>query len=219
MVNESNFSSENEEVKEGATSESAQLNGEQISGASEQDAQAGASKDAVALLGEFKTLLEAIQSLSSRFDMLQQGFDSKIKYDSSKERIIDTLHKELQAYREDMHFKILRPIFLDLIAMHDDISSLMRHANEVTSESEALAWRNLASFQDTVEDILYRNGVEVYSEEAEVFVANRQRSIKRINTDRVEKDKLVAQRLRKGFEYEGKILRSELVATFRFIKN
>lgn len=169
-------------------------------------------------LSELSRLLEGLQSLSSKFDSLQQGFDSKIKYDGSKERIIDTLHKELQAYRDDMHFKILRPLFLDLVAMHDDMSSLMREAKglEAPSDSEARAWRNLLSFQETVEDILYRHGVDVYKEEGEQFVAQRQRSIKTIPTDQPEKDRLVAQKIRNGFEYEGKILRPELVATFRY---
>lgn len=167
---------------------------------------------------ELAQLLEAIQGLSIGFQNLQQGFDSKIKYDASKERVIDTLHKELQTYREGLHFQILRPIFFDLIAMHDDLGNLLKYegAEETASEAKAKLRQSLESFQYTIEGILERHGVEVYNIEGEEFVTQRQRAIKTINTDIPEKDKLIAERLRKGFAYEGKTLRPEIVTTFKF---
>ena len=48
------------------------------------------------------------------------------------------------------------------------------------------------------------------------FVAHRQRSIKTVSTDNIEEKRLVAEKIRKGFEYEGKILRPELVTPFKY---
>lgn len=159
-----------------------------------------------------------VADIQQQIEALQRGFESKIKYDASKEKVIDSLHRELQVYREDMHFKILRPILLDLIAMYDDLDSLIKHAQtqEASTESEMRLRRNLATFVSTIEEILSHYGVEAYSVEGENMVPQRQRSIKVVETDIAERDRLVAERIRKGFAYEGKILRPEFVATFKY---
>lgn len=162
-------------------------------------------------------ILEAIQSLSGKLAALHQGFESKIKYDASKEKMVDTLHKELQSYREDLHFKILRPVIMDLISMHDDMSSLLTHAAEVNdpSESEINLRRSLLTFLETISEILERNGVTSYSEVNTAFVAQRQRAIKVIHTPDIEQDGLTAERLRCGFEYSGRVLRPEIISVFK----
>jgi len=167
---------------------------------------------------ELAQILEAIQLLAKSLDALQQGFESKIKYDASKERMVDTLHRELQAYHEDLLFKILRPVFLDLISMHDDLGNLFKHADaaEADTESEQNLRRSLLTFRDTIEEILERNGVTIYSEAGQAFVVQHQRAIRTVDTPDPEKDCLVAERIRKGFEYGGRILRPEIVHAFKF---
>lgn len=164
-------------------------------------------------------LMGSVVGLQQQIEALQRGFESKIKYDASKEKVIDSLHRELQAYREDMHFKILRPILLDLIAMYDDLDSLVKHTQtqEPGAESEMRLRRNLATFIGTIEEILSRYGVEAYSVEGDSMVPQRQRSIKVVKTNITEQDRLVAERIRKGFAHESKILRPEFVATFKYI--
>lgn len=163
-------------------------------------------------------LLAAMDALVTRFDYLERGFESKIKYDQSKEQIIDTLHKELEEHRDGMHFRVLRPIFIDLIAMRDDFERLARQGDAATdaSETETRLWRNLLSFRDTVEEILYRHGVESFTEEGDEFVARRQRSIKRVPTTDPALDRRVAESLHSGFVYEERVLRPQLVTTYHY---
>ena len=172
------------------------------------NASAGAEKSA--------EMVEMAQSLLTEMQELRQEFDTKIKYDETKERQLDTLHKELQTYREGLHFKILRPLFIDLIAMHDDLDKLIEGLS--STETEQMLARmidNLRSFQETVEDILVRNGVELYNLDSDTYVPNKQRVVQVVNTSDPAQDKLIARRLRKGFEYEGRVLRPELVTLFR----
>ena len=70
-------------------------------------------------------IIQRLDTLLAEMHSLRQDFDTKVKYDESKERLTDTLHLELQAYREGLHFKILRPLFLDLIAMYDDLGRIV----------------------------------------------------------------------------------------------
>lgn len=155
---------------------------------------------------EHKLILE-------KLDRLQQSFEAKIKYDATKERMVDTLHSELQTYREDLHFKILRPLLMDLISLYDDFDKLLEHISPA-DETETKRRKDLLSFQSSVEEILSKQGVEIYTETE--IVPKRQRVIKTVSTTEPEKDKQIAAHLRPGFAYEERILRPELISTFRY---
>ena len=165
-------------------------------------------------------LTGAMQQIIDEMRALRQEFDTKIKYDASKERQIDSLHNELQAYRAGLHFKILRPVILDLISMHDDLSRMIEsipREEGMIPISQVL--KNLESFQVTAEEILQRNGVEPYSVDGENFVSGRQRALQPVETDEPSLDKTIARRVRKGFEYDEKILRPELVMIYRAVSH
>jgi molecular chaperone GrpE len=164
-------------------------------------------------------LMAAMQHLIGTMEQLRQEFDTKLLYDASKERQIDSLHNELQAYRAGLHFKILRPVILDLISMHDDLSRMIEGIphTEDGMVPAARVLKNLASFQVTIEESLQRNGVEPYSLESDTFVSGKQRVLQAVETTDSSLDKQIERRVRKGFEYEEKILRPELVTTYRAV--
>lgn len=153
-------------------------------------------------------VLEAIQSL-------RHDFETKIKYDETKERQITLLHNELQEQRQGLHFRILRPLLLDLIALYDDIAKLL----ESTAEESLTAnqsRRNLESIQQSIEEMLRRNGVEPFTVEGDAVSIERQRVLKVLPTSEPLLDKKIAQRLRTGFSFEGRVLRPEWVEVYRY---
>ena len=64
---------------------------------------------------------------------------------------------------------------------------------------------------------MQRNGVEPYSVEGETFVSGKQRALQAVETTESALDKQIARRVSKGFEYDEKILRPELVMTYRSV--
>ena len=161
-------------------------------------------------------LANSIQQLLGEMRELRRDFETKLMYDENKQCLIDSLHSELQGHREGLHFKILHPIFLDMIDMHDDLGKLAEALP--TKYGEAVLedmLNNLRSFQETIEEILERNGVVVSNAEGDVFVPGRQRAIKALDTSDPMLDKQIARRVRKGFEYDGKVLRPELVEIYK----
>ena len=76
-----------------------------------------------------RRVLEAIAGLESRLDQrlggLQTLFDREIRAEATRERIVDRLHAELQEYKQDLLLKVQRPIFVDLIQLHDDIGKMI----------------------------------------------------------------------------------------------
>lgn len=146
---------------------------------------------------------------------LRRDFDTKVKYDESKERQIMLLHNELQ-HREHLHFNILRPVLVDLIALYDDISKMLDGSKEEVLT--ATRWRgNLQSIQDTIEEVLRQNGAEAFNVAGTTVNPERQRIVKAIETDDPSLDKQVARRLRKGFLYDTKVLRPEWVEVYRYL--
>lgn len=165
-----------------------------------------------------ESVQQALQPLLTEIQALRRDFETKIKYDESKERQVDSLHRELQAYREGLHFKILKPMFVDLIAVYDDFSKLIEglEGSEIDSRMAQML-ENLKSFRETIADILYRNGVESYNVDGNAYVPTRQRVMQVIDTTDPTLDRQNARRIRRGFEYDGRVLRPEYIAVYRSI--
>jgi molecular chaperone GrpE len=161
------------------------------------------------------SLSEKLDSLSALIEDLQGEFERKIKYDESKERIIDRLHEQLQDYRADLHFKLIRPLVMGLIELHDDMHSLAAEGADGVDERQR---KTMLSFAESIEELLSQNGVDAFALSAPEFVPRRQRSIYTVPTEEPAQDKLVAEHVRKGFRYEERILRPEIVATYRLTK-
>jgi molecular chaperone GrpE len=189
------------------------------SGGDDVDAHEESVADLSIVLGEALEALEQGQAhLAQEMGGLRQAFDSKIKYESGKDKIIDSLHAELQTYRDDFVFKILRPVIIDLIDMYNDISMMLNHetGEEDLSAAELQVWGNLETFQGTIVEILARNGVEAFAEEGEQFVPKRQRAVRIVDTEDPDKGGTIAARLRNGFAYEDRVIAHERVVIYRY---
>ena len=51
-------------------------------------------------------------------------FEREIRAEATREKVVDRLHAELQEYKQDLLLNILRPVFIDLIQLHDDIGKV-----------------------------------------------------------------------------------------------
>ncbi len=125
--------------------------------------------------------------LSRRLDSLQTTFDRELRAEATRERVIDRLHAELQEYKQDFLLKVQRPIFIDLIQLHDDIGKMIesRPAADAGPERNEAVRGIVESIQTAIEDILYRQGVEPFAVEGDEFdPANNARSRHRSPTTR-----------------------------------
>jgi molecular chaperone GrpE len=153
-----------------------------------------------------------LERLAAELAGLRRDFDAKIRYDEVKERQIANMHEELQTLRAGAHLRILRSIFTDLIAMHDDITDALS-ANEAGSMAQPATI--LGSLRETLLEALLRNGVSSYSVDSDELDRARQRVIDVIPTPDHTLDGLVVRRPRPGFEFDGRVLRPEWVVVHR----
>lgn len=151
---------------------------------------------------------------------LSAQFESKIKYDKHKEEIIDKLHSENQAFKNDLYKKLILPLVNEIIFMLDDYSTLFKKHSEsdITEVDVPKLLKQFGGVSEDLENLLYNNGIDVYSVEGEQFDSSKQKVIKTIPTDDPLKDKTVCEKLKKGFVLDGKIIRMEHVSCFKFEK-
>jgi molecular chaperone GrpE len=154
--------------------------------------------------------------LSQRLDAIQTALERDARAEATRERVVDRLHTELQEYKQDLLLKVQRPIFIDLIQLHDDIGKMIEARPAVEGDADrAVAGRGLLeSIQVAIEDILYRQGVEPFAADGDAFDPRRQRAVATVATDDPSRNKFIAARLRKGFQAGEKLIRPELVSVY-----
>ena len=169
--------------------------------------------DATNVLGSVERLAE---QLGRRLDLLQTTFERELRAESTRERVVDRLHAELQEYKQDFLLKVQRPIFIDLIQLHDDIGKMIDTGTSTGADPDASVRLRgtLESIQTAIEDILYRQGVEPFTLDGTEFDPRKQRAVSTHATDDPALNKRVATRLRKGFCSGDKLIRPEIVTVF-----
>ena len=152
---------------------------------------------------------------------LTKDFETKLKYDASKQELIDKLYKENMEFKEGIIKKFQRSMILAVIEKIDEAAKDIA-VFENRDFSEANFRKLLASYDDIItgfQDMLsIKFDVETYHcEPLTAFDPKTQRSLKTCPTAEDDKNKLVKQTLRPGYKtVDGFILRSELVEVYVF---
>lgn len=168
----------------------------------------------------FNLIQPIIDNIHQAIAQLQKDFEVKVKYDESKERTINALHKELQDYREDMVFKILRPLIMDITSIYDHLQLLTKkYGNLSESNSANSIASELTSFTEEIEEIVSRYGFKFYQNDSETYDRSKQKAQKIINTDDSTLDKQIVEHLRMGLQYQERIVRPETVSVYRYVSN
>src|SRR3954451_15597348 len=134
--------------------------------------------------------LEAVAAFGAvferRLDGLQMLFEREVRAEATREKVVDRLHAELQEYKQDLRLTVLRSVFIDLIQLHDDIGKMVTAQPPGEGEAGPEVRRLLdimRGYQQGIEDILYRQGVEPYIQDGETFDPRRQRAVATVPTD------------------------------------
>jgi molecular chaperone GrpE len=102
-----------------------------------------------------------IQSLLTDMHLLRKDIQAKMDYDESKQRLIESMHKELQEYREGLHFRILKPILLDLISLYDDMGKLIESSSHQVDSFSTRVFHHLFLFRVIVYDEQLQNPMDL----------------------------------------------------------
>lgn len=180
------------------------------------DGVSGAPADALRAPRDADDLERELKNFRKELALLRKEFQGKLKFDSHKNKIIDKLHQDLQEYKSDFVKKSIKTIIMDLIQFIDNIRKLGDHysARDPSENDSGKLLELLKNIPSDLEDLFYRQGVHPFTSESDDFDPTRQRVLKTLITQDPKKDKTVAESLRPGYEWDGQVIRPEMVAAY-----
>lgn len=160
-----------------------------------------------------------LDDILQQLNIIQKEFNRKIKFDEQKNKIIDNLHQELQEHKNDILKKYLKTIVLDIIQFTDSIRKLTNFydAKDLTENDTEKLLNLLKNIPSDLEDICTRQGINSFTCEGADFDPRQQRVLKKIETQEKDNDKKVAETIHPGYEWDGDIIRPEMVAVYDYI--
>jgi molecular chaperone GrpE (heat shock protein) len=183
------------------------------------DSEAGAAGNTVPYDTIDLTVLR-LDGIERQLESLHQEFQDKLKYDAHKEKMIDNLYQELQDYKNDLVKKHLNSLIMDIIKIIDDIRKLTRHyrSKGLTDEDPPKLLEMLEDIPSDLENLLSWQGVMPFTCDEIAFDPKRQKVMRGIETFDKSEDRTVAESVRPGYEWDGKVIRHEMVDVYKFKK-
>ncbi len=162
---------------------------------------------------------ESSADFSTQFGKIAQQLDAIQKSETVNQKLFDSLHDELLAYRDNfLHESLQKPFIHDLVHLYDDLTSLSEQLQTSIPEGSASAarWRdNLENAIHSLLEILHRFEVKEIEPRENV-----DRAIHKVLSfepaDYAEEEGRIVMRVRRGFFWRGKLIRPEEVIAKRF---
>jgi len=165
--------------------------------------------------------VEQIEAVVAKFEKIDEQLASIRSTESVNQKLFDSLHAELRAYRDNfLHDSLQKPFIHDLVLLYDHLNSLheqLRSAAEEKGKRSALCqWRDhLENAIASLVEILHRLEVKEI-EPKETVDRSLHRVISFEPADYPEEDGRILMRVRRGFLWRGKLIRPEEVIAKRF---
>lgn len=159
-----------------------------------------------------------LDGIEHQLESLHQEFQDKLKYDAHKEKMIDNLYQELQEYKNDLVKKHMASVVTDIIKIIDDIRKLTYHyrAKDPTAEDLPKLLDMIEDIPADLENLLSWQGINPFTCDDGVFDPRRQRVMRGIDTPDKSEDRTVAESIRPGYEWDGVVIRHEMVDVFKY---
>ena len=164
---------------------------------------------------------EQVNIMVSRFEKIDEQLASIRSTESVNQKLFDSLHAELRAYRDNfLHDSLQKPFIHDLVLLFDHLTSLHEQlrtaAQEKGKRSQVCQWRDhLENAIASLIEVLHRLDVKEI-EPKETVDRALHRVISFEPADYPEEDGRVVMRVRRGFLWRGKLIRPEEVIAKRF---
>lgn len=181
-------------------------------------------------------LIGAVYSLNQRLEAIEESILRKFETvhferieeqlavirdsETVNQKLFDSLHQELISYRDNfVRDALQKPFIRDLLVLFDDLSALAEQMNaamevKTSGAEQARAHDNLTNILHFVLEILHR--LEVTEIETKETV---DRALHRVISfepaESAEEDGRIVRRLRRGFMWQGRVLRAEEVIAKR----
>ena len=128
-----------------------------------------------------------------------------------EKKTTDRLYKELQEYKNDMYFQLIKPVVMSLVSLRESMKKNLKSFGVMSEEEKS---EILQSYIEEVEIILENNDIEIYETniENDSYVdVKKQKIIKKIETPYEQLHGKIENVLSSGYKYKDKIISPEKV--------
>jgi molecular chaperone GrpE (heat shock protein) len=182
-----------------------------------------------ALIGAVYALNQRIEALEEsvlrkfetvHFERIEEQLSVIRDSETVNQKLFDSLHQELISYRDNfMRDALQKPFIRDLLVLFDDMSGIANQLGAADNESEQAeqtrSHENLNNVLHFLLEILHR--LEVNEIELQDTV---DRTLHRVisfeSAESAEEEGRIVKRLKRGFTWQGRLLRAEEVVALRF---
>ena len=158
-----------------------------------------------------KEVLDKLNELDLKLVTMKKLFMNKIQNVDFERNVTDKLHKELQEYKNDLYFKLIKPFVIDLINIRESIRRNLINFTELTEENKI---ELLRSYSEEIEISLENNDIEIYEtnlEEDNNLNTQKQKIVKQTEVLEKELHGKVIKAISNGYKYQGKVIFPEKV--------
>ena len=200
-----------EEKREEEVNETSKENVEQIAKTEQRETE---TKSEAKNNENSEKMFEEIKVLNEKIANLNDMFLKKIQSMEFEKNVVNDLHKELQGYKDDLYFKLIKPTLMDLIDMKN---SFKRGIENFSQKTEAEKMNFLETFIFEIDTILEKNDIEIYETDItneQNFDARKQKIVEKIETDKKENHGKVFKVKSNGYIYKGRVISPEKVEVY-----
>lgn len=146
------------------------------------------------------------QNLSQKIAKIEEELIQKIKKDQNQKDAFEKLYEEMKQYKDNFLRTAARPIIADLLLLFDNIARIEK---KMSSQKEVS--KDLQFLREELEEILYRQDVEMITDHSPHLDRQYQRAVQTMPTDDPKEDGRVSQVIREGFRWGEHLLRPQEV--------
>ncbi len=160
-------------------------------------------------------LMAQTQAMAQQLSSLEALFTKRIMYTDHEEKTLDRMHSELQRYKEDLYFKLIKPILVDVLEMRDSIIRMAEMYAAKPEGQQDIPLKTFSNYAYDLQEILEKNGIEIFrSEPGGDYIPLRQRVVKKCPTTDETLHGKVAQSITSGYLNGDKVLSPEKVSVY-----
>ena len=160
---------------------------------------------------KLEKILRNIEEIDGKVEVLNDLFLKKIQSIEFEKKTTDRLYKELQEYKNDMYFQLIKPVVMSLVSLRESMKKNLKSFGVMSEEEKS---EILQSYIEEVEIILENNDIEIYETniENDSYVdVKKQKIIKKIETPYEQQHGKIENVLSSGYKYKDKIISPEKV--------
>ena len=161
-------------------------------------------------------MFEEIKALNEKMENLNNLFVKKIGSIEFEREVGNKLHKELQEYKNDFYFQLIKPTILDLIRVRDNFKAGVKEFSKKSREEQD---RFLRSFIDGIDIILDDNEIEIFEtdltdENNQKYNSRKQKIVRKVETQEKEKNGKICELISEGYIRNEKVIECEKVKVY-----